>query len=468
MDPAGDGRFESQHQIQCTLGPRVRHVHALGQGFFEGEGRRRKAVRIVGTALDVTERVVAEREREALLASERRARLEAERAGRVRDEFLATLGHELRTPLNAVMGWTQVLRLKHGGDTALLEGLAVIERNARAQAQIIEDLLDMSRIVSGKVRIDVRPLELAEVVAAALETIRPAADAKRVALSFVRDDVPVRISGDPNRLQQVVWNLLSNAVKFTPSGGRVDVALRRVADAVELEVADTGRGMEAEFLPQLFQRFSQADSSTTRRFGGLGLGLAIVKQLVEMHGGTVRAESAGADRGATFTVTFAALDGPGAARPQGETAGDRRDDAAAPPRGELSGARVLVVEDDRDAREFTAHLLREWGAQVRTASSAGEAIAALRRELPDLVISDIGMPGEDGYVLMRTIRQWPAGQGGRLPAIALTAYARAEDRTQALQAGYDFHLPKPVEPSELLAACSALLARSGRQAAAVQ
>jgi len=461
VDPAGEGRFEARCAIARANEPARRHIEALGRTVYEGQGEARRALRIFGSLLDVTGRVFAEGERESLLASERHARHEAERAGRLKDEFLATLSHELRTPLNAVLGWTQVLRMKHGHEGALDDGLAVIERNARAQAQIIEDLLDMSRITSGKVRIAPQPVEVASLVERALETMRPAAEAKRVAMLFDRTGDGLFVNGDASRLQQVMWNLLSNAVKFTPSGGSVRIDVREEGDAIEIAVADTGAGIDSRFLPHLFERFRQADGSTTRQFGGLGLGLALVKQLVEMHGGTVRAASAGRDRGATFTVRLPALRSSGTTTPS-TAPGVAWEDTASHRRGDLAGARVLVVEDDADAREFTARLLREWGATVDSVGSASEALAAVERAPPHLLVSDVGMPEEDGYVLMRRVRALGLHEGKRLPAVALTAYARAEDRLKALQAGFDMHVPKPVEPAELLAVCSTLLARSDR------
>ncbi|HVE49013.1 MAG TPA: ATP-binding protein [Casimicrobiaceae bacterium] len=464
IDATQRGRFETRYGIVRSVDGAARHIEALGHVVFEGHGEACRAVRAFGTVLDVTARVDAESKREGLLTSERHARRDAERAARLKDEFLATLSHELRSPLNAVLGWTQVLRLKYGRELGVGEGLAVVERNARAQAQIIDDLLDMSRITSGKVHMEVRPVDMGAVALAAIETTRPAADAKEIAIAFAREDGPLIVRGDASRLQQVMWNLLSNAVKFTPERGRIDIALKRDGDTIEVTVGDNGIGIDPQFLPHIFERFRQADGSSTRRFSGLGLGLAIVKQLVEMHGGNVRVTSQGRDRGTTFTIYLKALnqvvlaESSQAALPSVDV--DVTSDQARTARNELAGARVLVVEDDPDAREFTVRLLREWGADVDAVASAGEALAELDREPPSLLVSDIGMPGEDGYVLMRRVRSMPAAKARRLPAIALTAYARAEDRLKALQAGFDMHVPKPVEPAELLAVCSTLLARA--------
>ena len=448
---------------------------------FVGTVEDGKVLRAWGTQRDVTDRKRVEQEREALLEREQAARAEAERASRMKDDFLATLSHELRTPLNAILGWAHLLAQGggrgRGTDPAeLAEGLRTIERNARAQTQIIEDLLDMSRIVSGKVRLDVRPVDPQAVVEAALETVRPAAEAKDIRLHKVLDPEAGTVSGDPNRLQQVFWNLLSNAVKFTPRGGRVQVLLRRVEGQVEVSVVDDGEGIREDFLPHVFDRFRQADGSTTRRHGGLGLGLAIVRQLIELHGGTVRAESDGPGRGARFTVALPVATASAAphARPSAGTGADvgvGAGEGAAPPGDagggdgpSLRGVRVLVVDDEADSRALVRRVLEDRGATVAVAGSADEAMEQFGRGPPDVLLSDIGMPGEDGYGLVRRVRALGPGRGGDVPAVALTAYARLEDRLRAMQHGFQMHAAKPIEPAELVLIVATLAGRTGRAA----
>jgi PAS domain S-box-containing protein len=399
-------------------------------------------------------------ERERLLESERAARTESERASRMKDEFLATLSHELRTPLSSILGWSQLLRGGGRNPADLEKGLDVIERNARTQTQLIEDLLDMSRIISGKVRLDIRQTEPASFIEAAVETVRPAADAKGVRLETVLDSAPCAVSGDPARLQQVVWNLLSNAIKFTPKGGKVQVVLERVNSHVEIGIADTGVGIDPQFIDHVFERFRQADASTTRRFGGLGLGLSIVRHLVELHGGTVHARSDGEGRGSTFTVHL-----PVAIVARGSAAGRHHPTAPRPvplegQPADLTGIKVLVVDDQTDARELLARVLAECNAQVLTAGNAEEALALIESERPDVLVSDIGMPDVDGYELLRRVRALDASRGGKTPAIALTAFARSEDRTRALRAGFLVHVAKPVEPTELIATVASVAGRT--------
>ncbi len=403
----------------------------------------------------------AAEERRQLLDSERFARGEAERASSMKDEFLAMLSHELRTPLNAILGWAHMLRIKSLGPAELQGGLEVIERNARIQTQLIEDLLDMSRITSGKLSLDVQIIQPAAFIEAALETVRPAAEAKAIALDAALDPGAGPIAGDPNRLQQVVWNLLSNAIKFTGKGGRVQVRLARTGSRVEIAVSDTGIGITREFLEQVFDRFRQADASRTRAAAGLGLGLSIVKHLVEMHAGTVRAESAGEGLGATFVVEL-----PIALAPPGHGPGPHPAGAAVTSefkRSDLAGIKVLVVEDQADARELIRRVLEECDARVLTASTAAEAVAAIQSERPHVLVSDIGMPDVDGYELLRRVRALGPELGG-LPAIALTAFARSEDRTRTLRAGFLVHVSKPVEPSELVAAVAGAAGRAGHSA----
>ncbi|MFZ6182772.1 ATP-binding protein [Nannocystis pusilla] len=404
---------------------------------------------------DVSERKRNEANRAELFALESAARREAEAATRLRDEFLATVSHELRTPLTSILGWAQMLQLDGLSAEQRRHAIDTIERNARAQAQLIEDLLDVSSILAGKLRLEVQAVNIREIVEAALETVRPAAEARGVRLQATLAS-GATVMGDPQRLQQVVWNLLSNAVKFTPRAGRVQVLVERRDSSVEIVVADTGKGIAPEFQPHVFERFRQADGATTRRHGGLGLGLSIVRQLVEMHGGTVSVFSEGEDRGASFTVRIPLAV---TLRREVETPETLRKEAAkqdlhCPP--ELAGLRVLVVDDERDTRDMLGTLLRRCGVEVTLAASAAEALRSIEAERPDVLVSDIGMPGEDGYSLLEKLRKLPREAGGTLPAVALTAYARSEDRTRALLAGFNNHVAKPVEPLELLAVIASL------------
>jgi PAS domain S-box-containing protein len=398
-------------------------------------------------ARDITERKLLEKEREQLLQSERAARNEAERASHLKDEFLATLSHELRTPLNAIVGWSQILNVESDTDE-LTEGLDAIRRSARTQAHLIEDLLDMSRIISGKVRLDVQNVDLCAVIEAAIDSVRPAADAKSIRLRKVLDPHAGPVSGDPTRLQQVIWNLLTNSIKFTPKEGKVDVVLERVNSQVEVTVSDTGIGIAPAFLAVIFERFRQVDSSTTRSYGGLGIGLSIVKQLIELHGGTVTAASEGESKGSTFVIKLPLAP----VRPNGS-----REHPRTPTHGsfdcqgiDLAGVRVLVVDDEPDARELVRRLLGQCGAEVIAAGSAAEGIDRVRTFRPHVLVSDIGMPGTDGYQFMRSVRSLAVEEGGQTPAIALTAFARSEDRMQAMMAGYQVHVAKPIEPQELV------------------
>lgn len=403
-------------------------------------------------------------ERERLLASERAARAEAERANRLKDDFLATLSHELRTPLNSIVGWSHLLMRPDIARSEVVEGVEVIERNARAQAQLIDDLLDVSRITSGKLRLNVQPVDPTATVNAALETVMPAANAKSISIERALDSRAGLIMWDPSRLQQVVWNLVNNAVKFTPRGGRIKVQLDRIESLVQIAVSDNGRGIRPDFLPHLFERFRQEDSSTRRGQGGLGLGLAIVKHLIEMHGGTVVAQSEGEGLGSTFTVRLPVAAVQSAA---GQVGPDDVGKQVAPPkpslpRVSLAGCRVVVVDDDADARELIRRVLGEAGADVVDVSNVPQALDTIDRFKPNVLISDIGMPGEDGYDLIRQVRQ--RGHGSKsLGAIALTAFARDEDRERAIAAGFQTYLSKPVEIEDLVAATASLV-RRGRDA----
>ncbi|MDB5288781.1 MAG: two-component hybrid sensor and regulator [Phycisphaerales bacterium] len=402
----------------------------------------------------------AAEERERLLEAERAARSEAERVSLMKDEFLATLSHELRTPLNAILGWSQLLCSSNHKNEEIAEGLSVIERNARVQTQLIEDLLDMSRIISGKVRLDVQQVDLQDVVKAAVASVRHSADAKDIRLQVVLDPLAGPVRGDPGRLQQCFWNLLSNAIKFTPKGGRVQVGLEQVNSHLEVCVVDNGQGIKPEFLPYVFERFRQADASTTRRHGGLGLGLSIVKHLIELHGGKVRAMSAGEGKGATFCIELPLMivrppdDQPSRTHPRSPTL-----TAAPVDHPSLEGITVLAVDDEPDARNLIRRVLEDCGAKVIVAATAQEAFELVLREHPDMIVSDIGMPGEDGYELIKKVRALRPEHGGRTPAAALTAFARAEDRTRALRAGYQTHVSKPVEPTELTAVVASLAVR---------
>jgi PAS domain S-box-containing protein len=397
-------------------------------------------------------------EREALLQSERSARAEAERLGHLKDEFLATLSHELRTPLNAIHGWTTLLKHKGSNAADRERGLETIERNVRAQTRIVNDLLDMSRIISGKVHLEIQPLQLHAIIESAVETLQQAADAKRIRVQRILDSGIGCVRGDPHRLQQVLWNLLTNAIKFTPAGGTVRVRLKRDDSQVQISVEDTGVGIEPEFLPYVFDRFRQADATITRRYGGLGLGLSIVKTLVELHGGSVRVRSAGQNQGSSFVVELPIFD----ARI------DERAQVVEPPTGpgatpvdselpRLDGIRVLIVDDDDDGRTLLGRILEAQGACATTAASAIEGLDRLRAQPFDILLSDIGMPDVDGYQFLRRVRALDGQRPAPLPAIAITAYARPDDRNRSLLAGYNMHLSKPIEAPELLAGMASLL-----------
>jgi signal transduction histidine kinase/CheY-like chemotaxis protein len=439
---AADGSFTlSGLATLVTLGTASVLAIALITAVFDARLEARNDI------LRLTQR--AAQEREVLLQREQAARAEVEQLSALKDQFLATLSHELRTPLHAVLGWVQLLRVKHD-EAALAKGLQTIERNARLQSQLIDDLLDMSRIVTGKVRLDATRVGLVPLVRAALETLSPAAYAKGVELAFDEPAGPIEAWGDPGRLQQVLSNLLGNALKFTPSGGRVAVSARVEGGTAVLRVQDTGIGIAPDFLPHVFDRFRQADGSTTRRHGGLGLGLSIVRQLVELHGGTVSAASEGPGRGATFTVRLPLLQGAaaggGAARPPLAEAGV--------PLADLHGCDVLVVDDERDALVLAQEMLAGCGATVRLAADAVEAQAALELRVPDVLVCDIGMPVVDGLELMRRIRAG-GGAAARVPAIALTAFTRAEDAQRARAAGFDAFLQKPVQMQQLVTGVAA-------------
>jgi PAS domain S-box-containing protein len=414
---------------------------------------------VVWVARDITWRRRGEEERRELLLREQEARRRSEDANRIKDEFLSTLSHELRTPLNAILGWTWLLRSGNLDKDGTQRAVATIERNAKSQSQIIDDLLDVSRIITGKLRLKVRRVDLTQVIEGAVDAVRPAADAKKIRLESQFDAEVPPVSADPNRLQQVIWNLLSNAVKFTPEGGRIEIALERAGGQARVRVTDSGIGISPDFLDYVFDRFRQADSSTTRTHGGLGLGLAIVRHLVELHGGTVQAESAGEGNGSTFTVTLPIT--PLRALRPAEPVPERalEDGEVEDVDHEIHGLRLLLVDDERDAREVLPNVLEGFGARVRTAASAREALADLLHGGIDVLIADIGMPDMDGYELIRRIRSMDSEVRG-IPAIALTAYASDSDRRKALEAGFQLHLAKPVEPQQLAAAVAQVAGRA--------
>jgi CheY-like chemotaxis protein len=412
----------------------------------------------IGACTDVDDQKRAEEERERLLQSEHEARHQAEAANRIKDEFLATVSHELRTPLNAILGWSHMLVGGRLDEKNTAHGLEVIERNARAQNQLIADLLDISRIITGKFRFEQHAVELIPTIEAAVETIRPAVNAKGIDLRLQLDAAAGPISGDANRLQQIVWNLLSNAVKYTPRHGRIEVHLRRHDTSAVIIVQDTGEGLTPDFLPYIFDRFRQADASTTRHHGGLGLGLAIVRHLVELHGGTVCAASEGTGQGTTFTVTLP-LVVRDAAKKINENGDEQYEqlDKSKFASANLRNLRVLIVDDEPDAREVLMMALSQTGAAVRATATVGEALEVFDEWKPSVLVSDIGMPSEDGYDLIRKVRARDAERGGRIPALALTGYASADDAARALAAGYQTHLAKPVAPSDLVNAVATLV-----------
>jgi signal transduction histidine kinase/ActR/RegA family two-component response regulator len=392
----------------------------------------------------ITDLQRSEEAREQLLVRAERARAEAEAANRIKDEFLATLSHELRTPLTSLLGWSSVLREARRDEKVLNQGLEAIDRNARVQAQLIDDLLDVSRIVSGKLNLDVRPLDITSVARAAINVVRPAADAKGIVLDYWAEPGLGAICADSARLHQIIWNLLSNAVKFTPHGGRINVRVEQDGSDTRVTVKDTGQGIDSEFLPRVFDRFRQADSSTTRSFGGLGLGLAIVRHLVELHGGTVSAQSDGVNKGATFSATFPLL------ADRSEVAVAQNGEISALEFRSLDGLRVLLVDDEPEAREIISTVITRTGAEVTACTTASEALAKIAEWKPDVILSDIAMPDEDGYSFIGKVRSLPRDKGGETPAAALTAYARDVDRRQALAAGYQMHIAKPIGASQLV------------------
>jgi signal transduction histidine kinase/ActR/RegA family two-component response regulator len=426
---------------------------------YDDQGHRIGLAKIMR---DMTDRQLANAEREHLLDAERRARTEAERTSRLKDEFLATLSHELRTPLNAILGWTQVLKEGVRDQEELEQGLDVIDRNTRLQAQLIEDLLDMSRIVSGKIRLELHPVDACAVVKAAIETVRTSAETRQITLECKCPPGGTEIVADRHRLQQIVLNLLSNALKFTPRNGSVNVTVLGTPESISITATDTGMGIRPDFLPHVFERFRQADASTTRQHGGLGLGLSIVKQLVELHGGTVEALSEGENKGSTFRVIIPRT-APTPQPPRDETPRPKRAQAADRRTVDLRGVKVLVVDDEPDSAGLVKRVLEGCHAEVRAAGSMQEALAIFADFHPDILFSDIGMPLHDGYELIQRVRELPSGKS--IPAAALTALARADDIDRARDAGFQTHVAKPVEPSQLVEVAAALagLAAEGKR-----
>ncbi|MEG4145996.1 response regulator [Microcoleus sp. Pol12B5] len=446
---------EYSNEFRLAGSETVRWINVQSSPMFSDLG---KLIGHVGTVRDVTDRKQAEEERSRLIR-EQVARQEAERANQMKDEFLAILSHELRTPLNAILGWSRLLRTKTFDQDTIEKALETIERNAKSQAQLIEDILDVSRILRGKLNLNKHPIRLESAIKLAIDSLQPLSEEKSIVIELTCSPNVGEVIGDPDRLQQIVWNLLSNAIKFSPQEGKVEVRLESVGDEAHIQIIDSGIGIDPDFLPYVFDRFRQADSSTTRSYGGLGLGLAIVRHLVEQHGGKVHAEN-NPGEGAKFTVAL-----PLAQRKTGGAGDDWSElNDATETLPTLANLQLLVVDDDDDTREFLIALLDDEGAMVRSATSVAGALAALESYWPDLLLSDIGMPQADGYELIARVREMEVLRGGKMPAIALTAYAREEERKQALEAGFQMHLSKPVDITKLIAAIANLTGRLGNPA----
>ncbi|HEY9633106.1 MAG TPA: response regulator [Coleofasciculaceae cyanobacterium] len=455
--------YSNEFRVQTPQGI-VRHVHIRTSPMLSAQG---ELMAHVGTLEDITQRKQAEEARTQVIR-EQAARQEAEAANRMKDEFLATLSHELRTPLNSVLGWAGLLRTRKFDEATIARALETIERNAKSQAQMIEDILDVSRIIRGKLSLTLRPIKLIPVIEAAIDAVRPSAEAKDIEVNTVFDPELDRVLGDPVRLQQIVWNLLSNAIKFTPEAGKIEVRAMGNGSYAQLQVSDTGVGIKKDFLPHVFDRFRQEDSTTTRSHGGLGLGLAIVRHLVDLHGGTVQADSEGEGQGATFTINLLqnkieepnniaqseqnCREQPGLE----QTSETPLSDTSIETSNNLSGLRVLLVDDEPDVRELITTVITESGAKVIGVESTFEALKVIEQLQPDVLISDIGMPQEDGYTLICRVRAREAERGGFIPAIALTAYVREEDFQQAIESGFQMHISKPVDPAKLVMAVANL------------
>ena len=428
---------ESPDGIRTFLGTKAPYHNEQGE-----------VIGLIGIANEITERVQVERDRERLFQQQQAALAESERINRIKDEFLAVLSHELRSPLNPILGWAKLLQTRQLDETKTRLGLETIERNAKAQCQIIDDLLDMARILRGKLALNAAPVDLSAAIEGAIDTVRTAAAAKSIQIHSEIAEVG-KVSGDAVRLQQIVWNLLTNAIKFTPSGGRAEVALTQINGFAQISVTDTGKGISPDFLPHIFESFRQEDASITRQYGGLGLGMTIVYQLVEAHGGTISAASLGENKGSTFTVKLPLLHSPLPTEP------------VHPPTAllDLAGIRALIIDDEPDNLELLSIALTQAGAEVSTTTSAAEFIAAISSFQPAVIVSDVGMPEIDGYTLIQQVRALSPASGKQIPAIALTAYASETDRQQVIAAGFDQHVAKPVEPEQLIAAIVALLER---------
>ncbi|MBW4557595.1 MAG: response regulator [Trichormus sp. ATA11-4-KO1] len=442
--------YEIEYRFKRAVDGSYRWQLARGLPLKDEQNR---VVKWFGTCTDIHEQKQILQERAQLLELETAARAKAETANRIKDQFLAVLSHELRTPLNAILGWSKLLQSRQFDQDKTTQALATIERNATLQVQLIEDLLDISKILQGKLALKTTSINLESVVLPALETMRLAAEAKSMQIIPIFEPHVGQVMGDSARLQQVVWNLLSNAVKFTPNRGKIEVRVKQADGYAQIVVSDTGKGISAEFLPYVFDYFRQADSSSTRTFGGLGLGLAIVRNIVEMHGGTVKAESAGEDQGATFTVQLPLSQNESLSK----TNAQNHASLLATQSLSLTGVQVLVVDDDADSREFVAFVLEQEGCEVMAVSSAFAALQTLKQVKPDVLVSDISMPNMDGYMLISQLRSWTAEEGGQIPAIALTAFAGNNDQKKALAAGFQIHLSKPFNPEELVAAIVSLI-----------
>jgi len=460
MNGLGGEKFIEPHSGVCTVHSRVIPAESYA-GLINQEARLRVIAQLQQKAAsleaEVKERQQAEERLRLALVGEQMARAEAETANRMKDEFLATVSHELRTPLNAIIGWSHLLRVGSLDKATASRALETIDRNAKVQAQLIEDILDVSRMITGKLRLNNEPVDIASVINAAIDSVQLAVDSKDIELEVTLDPSARHTLGDSSRLQQVVWNLLSNAIKFTPSGGRIEVKVKRAGRNLKIRVSDSGQGIGPDFLPFIFERFRQADGTTTRQHGGLGLGLAIVRHLVELHGGTITAESAGEGKGSTFIIKLPLAPSPQRNRESRKTTGslkEKKDSNAHFSSPSLDDVQVLLVDDDPDTLQILSVLLVESKANVQTAASVSEALEVLEWYTPDVVVSDLAMPGEDGYSLIAKIRA--SENGKQIPTVALTSYVRVEDRTRALSAGFNMFVPKPVEPNELITAIANL------------
>ena len=448
-----DDFSEADERLAATLAHQVAIAYENARLYTEVQNQAAEL------RVEVVERKQAEEERAQLLIREQAAREEAERANRAKDQFLATLSHELRTPLSAILGWSQLVRTGKLEDTQLARAVETIERNARSQSQLIDDLLDVSRIITGKLQIEFRQVDLTRIIEAALDSVRPIFETKGIHFKVSGDMGQCLVHGDSNRLQQILWNLFNNAVKFTPAGGKVIVKVKRHASRVVVSITDTGIGIDPKFLPFIFERFRQADGSTTRAHGGLGLGLAIVRHLIDLHNGDVKVESGGQGLGSTFTVTLPLAVSSSTSNANASIV-EADGNSVSPDYAKLlDGIRILVVDDERDSRDLMTAILTRCGSQVKCSESAAEALAIFKTWHPDVIVTDIGMPVEDGYILLKKLRKLRSKRAKQIPAVALTAYATSEDRARALSAGFHMHLAKPIEPKALVKSIAAATGR---------